>query len=91
MLIALALAGCGDSRPTPAEAAPFRKAVEEYLTAKSMDMKAAGFESLEIDGDSAAAEVRMELKDDIYDGLKPVWEVTFKKTGDAWQVARVKR
>ncbi len=90
MLAALALAGCGDSRPTSAETAPFQKAVEKHLAAKSMGMKVASFESLDIDGDSAAADVRMALKEDLY-GLKPVWQITFKKTGGTWKVARVKQ
>ena len=89
ILVALALAGCGDNRPTPAETAPFQKAVEEYLGAKSMDMKVAGFESLDIDGDAAAADVQMAHKDDIV-GLKPVWEITFKRTGGTWKVAKAK-
>ena len=91
MLAALALAGCGDSGPTSAESAPFLKAVEEHLAAKSMGMKVASFKSLDIDGDTAAADVRMSLKDNVYDGLAQEWQFTFKKTGDTWRVARVKR
>jgi len=91
VLASLALAGCGDNRPTPAETAPFRKAVEEHLAAKSMGMKVTSFESIEIDGDSAVADVRMESKDEVYAGLKPLWQVTFKKTEGAWRVATVKR
>lgn len=91
MIVALALAGCGDDRPTPAEAAPFLKAVEEYLAAKSMGMKVEGFESLDIKSDDAEADVRMALKDNIYAGLKPIWHFTFKKTEGAWQVAAVER
>ena len=91
MLVALALAGCGDDPPTRDEAAPFLKAVEEYLAAQSMGMKVTRFQSLDIKDDTAAADVRMALKDDIYAGLKPVWHFTFKKTGGAWQVAACKQ
>jgi len=85
------LAGCGDSPPGSEEAAPFQKAVEEYLSARSMGMKVERFDSLEIKGDAASADVRMALKDDVYSGLKPVWRITFKKTDGAWQVTAVKR
>jgi len=91
VLVGLALAGCGDDRPTPAEAAPFLKAVEEHLVAHSMGMKVESFKSLDIKGDDAEADVRMSLKDDIYDGLKPLWHFTFKKKEGAWQVAAYKQ
>jgi hypothetical protein len=85
------LAGCGDGPPGSEAAAPFQKAVEEYLSAKSMGMKVEGFESLDVEDDAASADVRMALKDDVYSGLKPVWRITFKKRDGAWQVTAVKR
>lgn len=89
-LLALVCAGCGGGKPSQEQAAPFRVAIEGYLHKENMGMKPETFESLTIDGDTAAAEVRMAAKDVAY-GMRPRWMFTFRKEGDAWTVAAVKR
>jgi hypothetical protein len=81
-----AAVGCGGSdAPTPEKTAPFTKAITQYFKDQSMGMKVDRYESLAISGDSAMANVRVSDKDIGY-GLKPLWEFSFKKTGDAWAV-----
>jgi hypothetical protein len=89
-LLALACAGCGGGRPSEKQAAPFRVAIEGYLQDENMGMKPETFESLAIDGDTAAAEVRMAATDVAY-GMRPRWAFTFRRKGDAWTVIAVKR
>ncbi|MBM4031606.1 MAG: hypothetical protein FJ291_07455 [Planctomycetes bacterium] len=83
----LVLAGCGggDGKPKAADTAPFEAALVEYLRVSSMDMKPEKFESLEVEGDSATAKVRMATKDDLY-GVKPLWTVTFERGEKGWRV-----
>lgn len=77
--LVVVMAGCGGKKePTAADAAPFKKAIVEYLRVGTMDMKPDKFESLEVEGDTATAKVRMATKDDLY-GLKPLWSFSFRK------------
>ena len=55
VLAACCTAGCGKKPPSAAEVAPFQAAIVEYLAAKSMDMTAKEFVSLEVKGDAATA------------------------------------
>lgn len=82
--------GCGGDKLSADQTAPFAKAIEEYLRAGSMGMKAHGFKSLEITGDKATAKVRMSDKDVGY-GMKPLWTFQFEKSGDAWKVTNAER
>jgi len=88
-LVAMAV-GCGGEKKQAVDTAPFEAALVEHLRAGSMDMKPDKFESIKVEGDKATARVRMATKGDLY-GMKPLWTVTFKKSEDAWEVARVDR
>jgi len=84
------VAGCGGEKAKPEDTAPFEAALVEYLRVGSMDMKPDKFESLQVEGRSATAKVRMATKDDLY-GMKPLWTVTFHRAGEGWRVEDVKR
>ena len=89
VLVALAVValclGCGGEAVT-ADTAPFDAAVGRYLKARSMGMKVAGFESLEVTGDTARGVCRMQVADDLY-GIAVRWTFAFGRTpGGAWRV-----
>jgi len=85
----LAAAGCGDKKPE-IDSKPFAAAIVEYCRVNSMGMKPDTFESIEVAGETAVAEVRMATADDLY-GLKPLWTIRFRRKGDAWAVTGVDR
>ena len=92
MLAAMALAacctaGCGKKPPSAAEVAPFQAAIVEYLAAKSMDMAAKEFVSLEVKGDAATAVCKMAVAGELYGGVRVQWRFTFARGADgAWHV-----
>jgi hypothetical protein len=90
LVAAAALVGCGGEKPEAADKAPFEAALVEYLRVNSMEMKPDRFESLDVSGSKAIAKVRMATKDDLY-GMKPLWTVTFEKSGEGWVVGKVDR
>ena len=89
---AMLLVGCGGGggKPAAEDTKPFEAAIVEYLRVKSMGMKPDAFESLEIEGDTAVAKVRMATADDLY-GMKPLWTIRFKKDRGRWVVTETKR
>jgi len=88
-LLVVGLAGCGEKQPA-VDKAPFEAAIVEHLRAGSMDMKPDAFESLDVQGDSATAKVRMATKDDLY-GMKPLWTIEFRRNEGVWKVVKVDR
>lgn len=82
--------GCGKAGP-PTNTAPFRQAIAEYLKPKSMDMAVSGFESLEVDGETATAVCKMEAADDLYGGVGVRWTFAFRNEGGAWRVESHRR
>lgn len=87
----LAAAGCGGGGPPPSgKTEPFAEAIERHLEARSMGMRIDSFESLEVRGDSATAEVRMTAKDLEY-GMRPRWTITFEKADGEWAVKQIDR
>ncbi|NQT87732.1 hypothetical protein HQ560_13265 [bacterium] len=83
--VLLMAAGCGDGTPAVDEA-PFRAAVVAYLKRGSMDMRPDAFLSLEVDGETATAVVRMATKEEIGYGLKPKWTIPFRREGGVWKM-----
>ena len=89
-LLALLALGCGGEKKPAVDEAPLREALVEYLRLGSMDMKPDEFKSMEVEGDTVTAKVRMATKDDLY-GMKPVWTIRFRKAEGKWEVVKVDR
>jgi hypothetical protein len=77
--------GCGGRGPT-ADTAPFETAVNSYLRAQSMEMKAGRFRSLEVDGDAAKATVSLAHAEGAA-GVSVQWDFTFARRGGIWTVS----
>ncbi len=87
LLLACAVAclvGCGKRGPALGDTAPFQAAISSYLQSKSMGMKVAGFQSLEVNNDTATAVCRMALADDLYGGVAVRWRFTFVRQDGVW-------
>lgn len=76
-------AGCGgDAKPTPAEAAPFVKAVQNYCKQKSFGMKVKEVKSLKITGDTATAACKMGDAEGLTN-VSATWTFDFENQEDA--------
>jgi len=87
--VLLAALGCGGGKPAVNQA-PFRKAIEAYLETGSMDMRPDEFVSLEVDGDTATAVVKMAAKGELGYGLKPKWTIQFRRKDGKWEMTSYK-
>lgn len=87
LALAACEAGCEKKPPSAAEVAPFKTAIGEYLKAKSMDMVAEEFVSLQVNGDAATAVCKMAVAGELYGGVRVHWRFTFARGADgAWRV-----
>lgn len=84
-----ALAACGEGKKEPAaDPAPFKAALEAYMNEKKYGMTIESVEELTVEGDRASAAFRLSAAST---GMKPRWDVTFKRAGTGWAVDQVKR
>ena len=77
LLVSVSCGGGGGE--VTADTALFEAAIADYLDAASMDMEATEFRSLDVEGDSATALCRMEVKDSLYGGIAVRWLFTFRR------------
>ena len=78
--------GCG--KPSvEADVAPFQQAVADYLRANNMDLEVAAFRALDVEGDSARAEVSLGHAGGAT-GVKVRWTFQFARRAGSWQVTR---
>ena len=82
-LLLLCAVGCGKDEPM-ADTAPFQAAVTNYLAARSMDMRVAEFQSLEVEGETATAVCRLEEASGLYSGVGVHWRFTFRRDDRGW-------
>gem|GEM_PF-3138994 len=88
-LMVLGLTGCGRGAAVQ-ETAPFETAVNAWLRAQSMEMKAGRFRSLRVDGDAARAKVSLGHAEGAA-GVSVQWDFTFARKGGAWVVSGCQR
>ena len=88
-LATILASGCGSGGPT-LDTAAFEVAVNAYLRAQSMDMKAGRFRALEVTGDRAVGTVSLTHAEGAA-GVSVQWEFDFARRHGAWVVSSCRR
>jgi hypothetical protein len=87
LLLGFALVRRARVQPEVADTARLEAAINGYLAEKSMGMKVASFEELDIQGDRATAVCRMQEATGLYGGIAVRWEFDLRLARrGGWQV-----
>ena len=85
-LLLVSISGCGKKEEQPKiDTAKFETAITGYLKDKSMGMKVASFEKMDVKDDQATAVCKMQEAEGLYN-MNVTWKFTFKKEKDSWKV-----
>ncbi|HCE46637.1 MAG TPA: hypothetical protein DET40_24075 [Lentisphaeria bacterium] len=82
-LLATLISACGSKEEPAVNSAPYEAAIKEYCKNRSMDMKVASFEKIDVKDNDATAVCKMESAE--VPGPKVTWQFTFKKENDKWK------
>ena len=77
------LSACGQKDEPTVNTGPFEAAIKEYCKSRSMDMKMASVEKIEVKDNDATAICKMEAAE--MPGPKVTWKFTFKQENGKWK------